>query len=97
MKMKQILILILIGAVQISHCFYYNDTPFIDNMKSNNVHFRNYYHPLFNQTIDFIKLLSKNDEINLDCKVSLERWINGIQMNELWALKFLEATGKLFK
>ena len=66
--------------------FFYNDTSFMENLK-NDIYYRNYYDPVFNQTIYLLQFLSKNDEINLQCRSSLERWINGIKSNEFWALK----------
>lgn len=90
-------LVLLIFALKIcgSSAFYYNDTPFINNI--GNVHMRNYYLPFQNETLSILKLLARSGEINSNCQNSLKRWISGIETDELWALKFLEATGEFTK
>ena len=94
---KEVYLILLIFSLQTigssgSSGFYYNDTPFINSLR--NVHMRNYYLPFQNETLDLLKLLTRSAEINPKCQTSLKRWISGIEENELWALKFLEATGE---
>lgn len=91
---KEFVFLVFLFAINRSNGFFYNDTPIIESLKENNVHYKNYYNPFLNQTVDLLEIFSKNDGINSACKNSLKRWINGIEENEAWAFKFLEATGK---
>lgn len=91
------LFILLIFVTNGCYCFFYNDTPVIESLKSGNIYFKNYYNPFLNQTTDFLRTLYKNNEINPGCKSSLKRWIDGIEQSEVWALKFLEATGNYSK
>lgn len=94
MVLKEVHLVLLLFATQISWstAFYYNDTAFINNIAD--VHMRNYYRPFDNQTLDLLRFLTQSGDINANCQRSLKRWIVGIEQNELWALKFLEATGE---
>lgn len=96
MVSKEVYLVLLAFSLQItwSTGFYYNDTPFINHI--GNVHMRNYYRPFDNETLDLLRFLTQSGDINPNCQNSLKRWIVGIERNELWALKFLEATGESF-
>ena len=94
MKMISKALLSLSLILGVCQCFYYNDTPFLDHIRSGDVFFQNYYDPWYNQTFQFLQTLSVSDEISRPCKSSLKRWLVGLDGKEAWALKFLEATGK---
>lgn len=83
---------VLFSFVNTVNSFYYNDTSFIESISD--VHFKGYFYPYFNQTVNYLNYLSKNNEINRKCRDSLSRLILGINNNEPWSLKFLESTGK---
>ena len=67
-------------------CFYYNDTPYLEFIKSDD-HFLHYYHPWFNKTVDFLKILSNFDQLTQQCKASLRRWTTALEDREAWAIK----------
>ena len=71
----------------------YNDTALIRGLADRRL-FKFYNSFGFNETIDFLQLLANSETVNQKCKVSLKRWIAGIEASELWALKVLQSTGK---
>lgn len=77
--------------------FYYFENAYLEHVRSGDVFssfFEKYYNPWHNQTFEFLRTLSKSDELNPQCRSSLRRWLHGLEAKEAWALKFLEATGK---
>ena len=75
--------------------FYYYDDAYLQHVQSGDaVHFQTYYNPWHNQTFDLLQTFLDSKEINLKCRKSLSRWLNGLKAKEAWALRFLEATGK---
>lgn len=88
------LLSLLILFVDVSQGIYYNDTPFLDHIKSDDVYFQSYYEPWYNQTIQFLQTLQASTKISQSCRNSLNRWLTGLDEKEAWAIKFLEATGK---
>ena len=87
---SKFLILLSLSVIGVN-CLYYNDTPYLELMK-NDDHFLHYYNPWFNQTVKFLEILSSSNQLNQQCKLSLKRWIIGIETREAWAIKckFLE-------
>ena len=91
---KLFVLAICIANLGLSHGFYYNDSSLITGIKTNE-HLRNFLTLFrYNETIDFLRLLTESDSIAPSCKSSLKRWISGIERNEMWAWKFLQSTGK---
>ena len=79
--------LILLSLTVIStNCFYYNDTPYLEFIKSDQ-HFLHYYNPWFNQTVQLLEILSNSNQISRQCKISLRRWTTALKDNEAWAIK----------
>ena len=77
-----------------SHAFIYNDSHLLSGLRD--PHLLNYHNQfLYNETIQFLRLLTESDTVASNCKSSLKRWLIGIERTELWALKFLQSTGKL--
>lgn len=87
-------VLISLSLVGLCSAIYYNDTPFLEQIRSGDVYFQRYYEPWHNESIAFLKSLSVAPEISQPCKGSLRRWLVGLADREEWAIKFLEATGK---
>ena len=86
-----------IQSIHGEYNFYFNDTTYLESFGSvspERSYFRSYYHPLFDQTVGFLKNLSESDALSRPCRSSLERWTRGIEAGELWAVKFLESTGR---
>ena len=65
---------------------YYDDRPHLDYLRSD-VHARSYYHPFWDQALQFARRLSESDQLNPRCRSGLNRLIAGIENNEFWALK----------
>lgn len=87
--------LFLFVLISGTNCFYFNDTPYLEQIKNNeNGLFQTYYDPFYNQSIALIRTLSNSNELNQKCRNSLKRWSDAIEDKEAWALKFLDATGK---
>ena len=96
MNHKKVCIFVLIFVLKISvSCgYFYNDTPLIAFYKED-AYMRDYYDPLQNKTLDFLRILSASEEINVRCRNSLRRWSTAIESGRPWALKLLEATGTI--
>lgn len=69
-----------------SSTIFYDDSYHLSYL-TNDAFALNYYHPFYNQTIDFVKLLIQTKSINQQCRSSLKRLITGIEDRDQWALK----------
>lgn len=76
------------------NCLYYNDTPYLEYLKQDDVYFQSYYDPWHNESIRFLNSLSVSNELRPQCRASLRAWITGIVEKQPWALALLESTGK---
>ena len=88
-----IFLLSFVFRIGLSRGYFYNDTPLIAAYGKNDAYLRDYYNPLQNKTLDFLRILSGSEEVNFRCRKSLERWSVAIESGQHWALKLLEATG----
>ena len=82
---SKFLILLSLSVIG-TNCTYYNDTPYLELIKSDD-HFLHYYNPWFNQTVKFLEILSNSNQLSPQCKLSLRRWNIGIVDKEAWAIK----------
>ena len=94
MSEKLLFLVICIASFGASHSFFYNDSALVRGLANRQL-FDYYNRFSYNATIDFLRLLTESDAVAPKCKVSLNRWIAGIEHSELWALKFLQSTGRL--
>lgn len=88
-------ILLLIGFVGIGSAkdMMYDTRPHLNAIRSNIIAF-NYYNPFFNQSVQLLQTLSKSTKINSKCRVSLKRWIEGLEQKEKWSLKCMNQFNK---
>lgn len=87
-------LLLVVSLAAGANCLYYNDTPYLEYLKEDDVYFQSYHDPLHNQTVKFLGSLSVSNAIRPQCRQSLKRWMAGILEKEPWALALLESTGK---
>lgn len=84
--LKSLFFILIFSLIDSISSIYFNDEPFLEYMRTD-LNARNYYHPFYNQTIEFISKLTELDQINEQCRRSFVKLIDGVEKNELWALK----------